>query len=42
MQSSTGTKFSAAINHFFDFDENFENFYDCDIPSVPSISLSDI
>ena len=27
---------------FVDFDRNYENFNDCDIPPVPSISLSDI
>jgi len=42
MHNSTHTKFSAAANHFFYFDQNFENFNDCDIQSVPSISLLDI
>jgi len=42
MQNNTRTKLSAAGDHFFDFDQNFENFNDCHIPSVPSISLSDV
>jgi len=34
MHNSTHTIFSAAANHFFDFDKNFENFNDCDRHTV--------
>ena len=41
MQNCTHTKLSCC-KLFFDYDQNFENFNDCDIPCVPSISLWDI